>query len=321
MVTDELKHLDAMEDAGISYVSGLIEISEVACSDTFAAISATENSVFSSGDQSIREAVLHEVRVFITEENELMVSADGYYEESSGFFSCSYVDGTDNSASIMAVGSLYCISEVARNELGYTEDYDNITKYGWWIGFADGHGEWCAAFVSWCANQANISTSIIPKETTVAAMRNFFLNKGTYYLSASQGGSMTPRAGDLFFENGSASSPGHIGIITYVTADKVYGIDGNSMNKVMEREFSISASNLVAFARPQYGATNHSGGSTFSYNATHHWRYCVNCNAVTGKVAHILLPVQADGTRKCRSCDYTIYAVVNSLKSRGNCCH
>lgn len=51
--------------------------------------------------------------------------------------------------------------KIAAEEIGYQEVYDNDTKYGEWYNL--NYQPWCAMFVSWCANQAGISTDIIPK--------------------------------------------------------------------------------------------------------------------------------------------------------------
>lgn len=40
---------------------------------------------------------------------------------------------------------------VAGNEIGYTEQANSYTKYGAWYGVPN--GDWCAMFVSWCAEQ------------------------------------------------------------------------------------------------------------------------------------------------------------------------
>ena len=50
---------------------------------------------------------------------------------------------------------------VAESQIGYKTLSNGTTKYGTWYGIPK--GAWCAMFVSWCANQAGISTSIVPK--------------------------------------------------------------------------------------------------------------------------------------------------------------
>ena len=43
---------------------------------------------------------------------------------------------------------------IAREELGYVEGSNNFSKYGEWAG--DPNAAWCAEFVCWCVNQADL---------------------------------------------------------------------------------------------------------------------------------------------------------------------
>ena len=63
------------------------------------------------------------------------------------------------------------IVDVAIGELGYRETGSNSTKYGKWYGMNG--AAWCHMFVSWCADQAGISTSVVPKtaSTTIHAQK------------------------------------------------------------------------------------------------------------------------------------------------------
>lgn len=102
----------------------------------------------------------------------------------------------------------------ALKEVGNYEWGNNNIKYNtWYWGHTiNGSGyAWCDAYVSWCANQAGISKSIIPHYALVASTRNFYQNRGRFYKSKYYGGSYTPKKGDLvFYGNGGGS---HIGII------------------------------------------------------------------------------------------------------------
>ena len=48
---------------------------------------------------------------------------------------------------------------VALTQVGYTEGSNNYTKYGVWYG--QPNSPWCGMFVSWCANQAGVPSSVI----------------------------------------------------------------------------------------------------------------------------------------------------------------
>lgn len=137
------------------------------------------------------------------------------------------------------------IVAVAVTQLGYREGNNNDTKYGDWYGMSN--QPWCAMFVSWCADQAGISTNIIKKNAKAHP---------TYFgLSAKSGSSYTPRSGDLFFckRNGSYA---HAGIVYYVDGDYFYTIEGNASNSgsfdgtgVFSLKRKISA---CYFASPSY---------------------------------------------------------------------
>ena len=83
---------------------------------------------------------------------------------------------------------------VAETQVGYESSGGN-SVYGQWMGI-NGYA-WCAAFVSWCANKAGISSDIVRYQTT--ADRQWYKDTGTYKKSKYRGGSYTPKTGDLIF--------------------------------------------------------------------------------------------------------------------------
>ena len=101
---------------------------------------------------------------------------------------------------------------VARTQVGYRETFDNNTKYGRWLGTNE--MAWCAAFVSWCARQAGIPTSVI---------------RSPYYgfgVKCMDGKTYTPVPGDLFFKRDFS----HTGLVYQVVGEYVYTIEGNVNN-------------------------------------------------------------------------------------------
>lgn len=101
------------------------------------------------------------------------------------------------------------IVAVAKSQVGYVEDSSGGTAFGAYYG--NTYGDWCAYFVSWCADKANISSSIIAR-TGYADANDFnvpFKARGTY----------TPVAGDLIFFDypGNSYQWDHVGIVTSVS--------------------------------------------------------------------------------------------------------
>ena len=120
-------------------------------------------------------------------------------------FENTYVNTGDQRADLIGV---------ALTQVGYREGRNNYTKYGEWYGAP--HTAWCGMFVSWCANQAGIPTSVLK--------RNGFASASAFNIPSFYASEKLPRSGDLFFKtNGS-----HTGIVYYVEGDYFYTLEGNT---------------------------------------------------------------------------------------------
>ncbi len=166
-------------------------------------------------------------------------------------------------------GNTADIIAVAKTQIGYTElststgkpltkgQDGGYTKYGAWFGAPT--TAWCAFFVAWCANQAGVSTSVIPRIGNCASMVNWFSKRGRYFPKSG----FTPKAGDLIFFNwnGGATAK-HIGIVTGVKGNEVYVVEGNTGSSVGYRAEAKTrkknASYILGYARPAYN-----DGSTY----------------------------------------------------------
>lgn len=164
---------------------------------------------------------------------------------------------------------------VARTQVGYRQSSSGYTKYGEWYGSS--YMEWCAAFICWCANQADIPTSIIRK--------NGFAYASSFGLKSFTVQEKTPQPGDLFFK-----SSGHAGIVYYIEGSYFYTLEGNtwangdSHPRVMIRQRKLNDSQYN-FASPNYQGSSSSGGCSHSYvkgaeTAHPHKEYyqCSKCN-------------------------------------------
>ena len=177
---------------------------------------------------------------------------------------------------------------VAATQVGYREGNsssqlagtvagsENYTKYGQWYGINP--GAWCAMFVSWCANQAGISTSVIPKHASCDVGMNWFKNQGRWgwskYWGNYQGKTVyTPVRGDIiYFGNGNLSDSTHVGIVYKVDSTYVYTIEGNTSNKCAYKQYSLGNDYIYGYGHPAYsGDTAPTGASeiTVSTDATY----------------------------------------------------
>ena len=155
------------------------------------------------------------------------------------------------------------IVAIAQTQLGYKEGslegtvqgYNDITKYGEWYGM---NGQpWCAMFVSWCADQARISTNVIPKHASCDVGMQWFQNRERFFFSPYYGGSYTPKKGDIVYfgykmKNGAFDS-NHVGIVYKVDDKKIYVLEGNSSYKVQTVPYLMANNDyILGYGVPDY---------------------------------------------------------------------
>ncbi|WP_133965271.1 lysozyme family protein [Eubacterium limosum] len=121
-------------------------------------------------------------------------------------------------------------------------------RYWSWYGFSS-RVEWCACFVSWCADQCGyIDAGIIPKFSYVPDGVAYFQSKGQW-----QDGSYTPKAGDIIFFtwDGSGGSD-HVGIVESVIDGTVNTIEGNTTDSCGRRSYALGSYVILGYGCPGY---------------------------------------------------------------------
>lgn len=144
---------------------------------------------------------------------------------------------------------------IALKEEGYVEGSNNYTKYGVWYSEQVGdnsfaHGAWCAMFVSWCANQANIPRTIIPLYASCAAGRQWFESRDLFKYKESY----TPKTGDIIFFLSNGAS--HTGIVVEYKNGTVYTIEGNTSDMCHQRSYDPMNARITGYGTPQYPVYN-----------------------------------------------------------------
>ena len=123
------------------------------------------------------------------------------------------------------------IVDIALSQEGTKEaSGNNDVKYNdWYYGrhVSGGNYPWCAVFVSWCANQAGVPTSVIPKTASVSTLHSFFKGAGLFQ---PKGNGYSPKAGDILIQKSNGAS--HTGIVTGSGGGKFTTIEGNTSNGV-----------------------------------------------------------------------------------------
>ena len=134
---------------------------------------------------------------------------------------------------------------IATTQVGYGEGGDGYTKYGDWYGLP--YSDWCAMFVSWCANQAGVSTDVFPSFALCSAGADWFISQGRFQYA----GSYTPQAGDLIFYS-SYGDIYHVGLVTGSDGYNVYSIEGNYCEAVYNVSYPLSYGDILGYATPNY---------------------------------------------------------------------
>ncbi len=147
------------------------------------------------------------------------------------------------------------ILQIAEAEVGNNEANGTHAKYLSYLGFSPGTA-WCAAFVSWCANEAGIDASVIPRTAAVSSFLDYFKKAGTFRDLTS---GYIPTPGDLIIWKAKGRS--HIGIVKEYNqeANKLITVEGNSSNAVRINTYQYSnleAQGVVGFANPTQECTS-----------------------------------------------------------------
>ena len=152
----------------------------------------------------------------------------------------------------------------SNNDLsGQTSSTSNVkySEYGRVIG--SNPNDWCAYFVSWCARQAGISTSVLPNFAGCTAAYNTTLPSAGCTMHRRTSGYI-PKAGDIIFFGNASDDIYHVGIVKSATSSKVYYIDGNNTNtkphSVADSSRSLNSTSIWGYATPNYAGS--SGGSS-----------------------------------------------------------
>ena len=133
-------------------------------------------------------------------------------------------------------------------QVALTQEGNGGDTYWSWYGFSS-REEWCACFVSWCADQCGyIEAGVIPKFSLCSAGMEWFESRGQF-----MDGSYVPATGDLvFFDWGNNGSVDHVGIVESVVDGNIYTVEGNSGDKVARRSYPIGYGQIVGYGGPAY---------------------------------------------------------------------
>ena len=128
-------------------------------------------------------------------------------------------------------------------------------SYWSWYGF-ESRVEWCACFVSWCANECGyIDSGVVPKFAGCVNGVQWFKDRGQWL-----DGSAEPATGMIIFfdwNNKGSSGPqdgqsDHVGIVEKVENGIVYTVEGNSGDTCRQNQYPVGHYEILGYGVPQY---------------------------------------------------------------------
>ena len=133
------------------------------------------------------------------------------------------------------------IVEVAVSQLG------NVGGRPYWSWYGFSHRvEWCATFVSWCANEVGyIEAGLVPKFSLCQAGVRWFRDAGRFQDARS---GYVPKPGDIIFFDWNVDGwSEHVGIVERVEGGRVYTVEGNSGDAVRRVSYDLNSIVIVGY--------------------------------------------------------------------------
>lgn len=133
---------------------------------------------------------------------------------------------------------------IAKSQLGNTGG----ETYWRWYGF-ETRTEWCACFVSWCADQCGyINTGVLPKFASCSQGIMWFQEHNRW-----RTGSYIPKQGDIiFFDWDNDGVSDHVGIVDRTENGTVYTIEGNSGDACRSGSYEVGSGCIFGYGVPDY---------------------------------------------------------------------
>ena len=133
---------------------------------------------------------------------------------------------------------------IAKSQLGN----EGGEKFWSWWGFTE-RQEWCACFVSWCADQAGlIQKEAVPKFSVCTDGVAWFQAKGKW-----QSGGSVPTPGTIiFFDWDHDGASDHVGIVESCDGTTVHTIEGNSGDAVKQNNYTVNSQSILGYGLVAY---------------------------------------------------------------------
>ena len=176
-----------------------------------------------------------------------MAAQYGFNQEQKDYLAELLKDENNSLWSAVLYGISYSSDQIVTVALSQVGNVGG-EPYWSWYGF-NSRVEWCACFVSWCANECGyIDTGVIPKFAGCVNGVQWFKDRGQWI-----DGSAEPVPGMIiFFDWESDGETDHVGIVEKVENGIVYTVEGNSGDSCRINQYSVGNYQIYGYGVPQY---------------------------------------------------------------------
>lgn len=176
-----------------------------------------------------------------------MAAQYGFNQEQKDYLAELLKDENNSLWSAVLYGISYSDGEIVTVALSQVGNVGG-EPYWSWYGF-NSRVEWCACFVSWCANECGyIDTGVIPKFAGCVNGAQWFKDRGQW-----QDGSSEPVPGMIiFFDWEGDGETDHVGIVEKVENGTVYTVEGNSGDSCKLNSYVVGSGVIYGYGCPAY---------------------------------------------------------------------
>ena len=209
-----------------------------------------EESDDGHGNIVVTEKLVTETFLYITVSHKAadeMAAKYGFNQEQKQFLAELLKDENNTLWSQVLYGIGYSDGQIVSVALSQVGNIGG-QPYWSWYGF-DSRVEWCACFVSWCANECGyIEAGVIPKYAGCVQGSEWFKERGQW---ADRNYEPAPGA-IIFFDWKGDGITDHTGIVEKCENGNVYTIEGNSSDTCRTKTYPVGSSVIYGYGIPAY---------------------------------------------------------------------
>ena len=226
------------------------EMNEVSSHTERKAHKEIEESDDGHGNIVVTEKLVTETFLYITVSHKTadeMAAKYGFNQEQKQFLAELLKDENNPLWSQVLYGIGYSDGQIVSVALSQVGNIGG-QPYWSWYGF-DSRVEWCACFVSWCANECGyIEPGVIPKFAGCVQGSEWFKERGQW-----ADRNYEPSPGTIiFFDWEGDGTTDHVGIVEKCENGTVYTVEGNSGDACKQRQYSVGSSLIYGYGIPAY---------------------------------------------------------------------